>query len=165
LLSAALRGLGREIPDLELMVFGGSRSEAADDLGIPTHHTGVLSDELSLRVVYSAAEVLVIPSRVDNLPNTGVEALACGTPVVAFDTCGLPDIVVHEETGFLARPFEPGDLARGIRWVAADPDRSARLSRNARAFAEQQFASARVAARYLEVYQAVALASRTEGGT
>jgi glycosyltransferase involved in cell wall biosynthesis len=153
LLFAALERVRGELPGLELIVFGEDRPPGGRDPGVPTHYVGTLHDELSLRIVYSAAAALVIPSRKDNLPNTGVEALASGTPIVAFDTCGLPDLVTHEETGFLARPFETDDLARGIRWVVSDEARAARLARNARAFAEERFAAPHVAARYLAVYQ------------
>ena len=56
-------------------------------------------------------------ARQDNLPNTGVEAHSCATPVIAFNTGGLPDIVAQEHTGYLAKPFDTQDLARGIAWV------------------------------------------------
>ena len=62
---------------------------------------------------------MVVPSRQDNLPNTAVEAHACGTPVVAFRTGGLPDIVEHQRTGYLAQPFHTQDLAAGISWAPA----------------------------------------------
>jgi hypothetical protein len=67
--------------------------------------------------------VFVIPSRQDNLPNTGLEAHACGTPVVAFAAGGLVDIVDHHITGVLAEPFDPLSLAAAIRWVLEDPQR------------------------------------------
>jgi nucleoside-diphosphate-sugar epimerase len=89
----------------------------------PVHYTGHLHDDLSLRALYSAADAFVLPSRQDNLPNTGLEAHACGTPVVAFNTGGLPDIVADRVTGALAEPFEPASLAAAIRWVLEDPPR------------------------------------------
>lgn len=152
LLQAALQHLRGQIQGLELVVFGQLRPKDPPDLRFPVHYTGHLHDDLSLRVLYSAADALVVPSRVDNLPNTGVEAMACGTPVVAFDVCGLPDIVVHGQTGYLARPFDSEDLALGILWVLGDAERGAALGRAARARAEREFSYERVAAMYTEVY-------------
>ena len=84
---------------------------ATPDLGFPVHYTSQLRDDLSLRALYSAADALVVPSRQDNLLNTAIEAQACGTPVVAFNIGGLPDIVEHQCTGYLAKAFETEDLA------------------------------------------------------
>ena len=117
LLTAAVGHLRGEIPGLELVVFGQLAPRNPPDLGFPIHYTGYLHDDLSLRALYSAADALVVPSRQDNLPNTAVEAQACGTPVVAFNIGGLPDIVEHQRTGYLAKAFETEDLAAGIRWV------------------------------------------------
>ena len=115
--------------------------------------TGDLHDDLSLRALYSAADLLVLPSRQDNLPNTGVEAHACGTPVVGFRTGGLPDIVDHQRTGYLAQPFDPHDLAAGISWVLADPCRRQALGHAARQRAVQLWNPARMAGLYREVYE------------
>jgi len=117
ILSAALGHLRGEIPGLELVVFGQLAPRNPPNLGFSIHYTGHLHDDLSLRALYSAADALVVPSRQDNLPNTAVEAQACGTPVVAFDIGGLPDIVDHQRTGYLAKAFETEDLAAGVRWV------------------------------------------------
>ena len=86
-------------------------------MGFPDHYLGHLHDDFSLRALYSAADALVVPSLQDNLPNTAVEAQACGTPVVAFNIGSLGDIVEHKRTGYLAKAFETGGLAAGIRWV------------------------------------------------
>ena len=71
---------------------------------------------------------MVVPSRQDNLPNTAVEAQACGTPVVAFDIGGLLDIVEHGRTGWLALAFDTEDLASGILWVLTQPGKCAVVS-------------------------------------
>jgi glycosyltransferase involved in cell wall biosynthesis len=137
--------------DLHLVVFGQVAARQPPDLGFPIHYTGHLHDDLSLRVLYSAADLLVVPSRLDNLPNTGVEAQACGTPVVAFNTGGLPDIVDHLRTGFLATAFDAAELAKGIRWVL-DNSRSENLRANARVRAVSRFSYPVVARQYVEVY-------------
>ncbi len=153
LLQAALQHLRGEISELQLVVFGQLRPKDPPDLGFPIHYTGYLHDDLSLRALYSAADAFVLPSRQDNLPNTGVESLACGTPVVAFDTCGLPDIVTHQETGYLAKAFDEEDLARGIQWVLADHVRHVRLGAKARAEAVTRFASTVIAPQYVKTYK------------
>jgi len=153
LLQAALNHLRGSLPGLELLVFGQRAHEADVDIGFPVHYAGHLHDDVSLRLLYSAADALLIPSRQDNLPNTGVEALSCGTPVVAFNACGLPDIVSHQQTGYLAKAFDPVDLAKGIRWVLEDKVRLNKLMTQARQHAVDRFANKVVVKQYLEIYQ------------
>jgi len=94
-----------------------------------------------------------VPSRQENLPQSGTEAQACGCPVVAFNCTGLPDVVVHGETGYLASPYDAEDLAKGIRWVLEDSERYVQLSAAARARAVSLWAEAVVVPQYLAVYQ------------
>jgi len=155
LLHAALQHLRELVPQVQLVVFGQLRPKDAPELGFPIHYTGHLHDDLSLRVLYSAADVFLLPSRQDISSNTGEEALACGTPVVAFNVCGLPDIVVHQETGYLARAFDVEDFAHGIAWVLEDLPRRRQLAENARRKACNEFAYPVVAARYKALYQEI----------
>ena len=143
---------GTPLEPLELVVFGQSRPPQPPDLGFPIHYSGLLQDDLSLRLLYAAADVFVIPSRQDNLPNTGLEAHACGTPVVAFATGGLVDIVDDRVTGVLAEPFDSLSLAAAIRWVLEDPQRRMQLGVAARQRAEQLWSSQVVSTRYAELY-------------
>lgn len=153
LLQSALRHLQGQMPGLELVVFGQMAPEKSVDLGFPIHYTGHLYDDVSLVLLYSAADAMVIPSRQDNLPNTGLESFACGTPVVSFNTCGLPDIVTHQQTGYLAKAFDAIDLAKGLQWTLKNPDRCASLGQAARAHAQQLWSYKVVAPQYLRVYQ------------
>lgn len=155
LLQASLLHLQGLLPDLELLVLGQLAPEKPQEFGFPMHYTGHLHDDVSLRLFYSAADAIVVPSRQDNLPNAGVESLACGTPVIAFDTCGLPDIVRHKHSGYLARAFDIEDLALGIQWVMQDEKRLDELSQNARADAIARFSNAIVADQYSRLYQSL----------
>ncbi len=154
LLEKALEHLRGEVDGLELVIFGQLAPEMSPDLGFPIHYTGHLHDDLSLQALYSAADVLVIPSRQDNLPNTGVEALSVGTPVISFNTGGLSDIVKHRHTGYLAQAFDTEDLANGIMWVLAQQE-SGDLRKNARVQAESHFSYPAVASQYLNVYRSL----------
>jgi len=153
LLLEALRRVTTTNPELELIVFGQLQPENSPDLGVPIHYTGHLGDDVSLQLLYSAADVMIIPSRQDNLPNAGKEALSCGTPVIAFNTCGLPDIVDHKVTGYLAAAFEIEDLAKGIEWVLADAERYSLLCANSRKKAVECFDYSVVAGDYKCVYE------------
>lgn len=155
LLFNALTHLRGQIPRLQLLVFGERRPTNIPNIGFPIHYLGHMYDELSLKIIYSAADAFVIPSRMDNLPTTGIEALACGTPVVAFDTCGLPDIVTHKKNGWLAKAFDTKDLALGIQWILENDERKQELSKQARIDAVARYSYPVVANIYKTLYQQV----------
>lgn len=139
---------------IELLVFGSSQPENAIDVGFKTHYLGRLEDE-SLAKVYAAADVMVVPSRYEAFGQTASEALACGTPVVAFDVTGLKDIVDPQQNGYLAKPYETEDLARGIAWVLEDPDRHQKLCRSARLKVEEKFTLQVQARAYKNLYEEI----------
>ena len=95
---------------------------------------------------------MVVPSRLDNLPNTATEAMACGTPVVAFRTGGLPEIVDHGVSGMLAEAFDPEALAQRIADVLLNPQHLRSMAARAREQAEIKWHPERIAAGYAEVY-------------
>ncbi len=147
--SEALRRLPKG--SVELAVFGASRPEQPPDLGHPIHYLGRLHDDTSLCILYNAADVVIVPSLQENLSNTIVESLACGTPTVAFDIGGNKDMIDHHVNGALAKAFDADDLATCIRWVLENPD-PATLSANARRIAMERFEMATVARRYEALY-------------
>jgi glycosyltransferase involved in cell wall biosynthesis len=156
LLQAALQKLGQS--DLKeqahLVVFGGGNSNDSSELGLTSHYLGKLSDDTSLAIAYAAADVFVAPSVQDNLPNTVMESLACGTPCVAFNIGGMPEMIEHQQNGYLAQPFEIDDLAHGIAWVLADQQHQ-RLCDRAREKVEQEFTKEIQARRYSDLFEQV----------
>jgi glycosyltransferase involved in cell wall biosynthesis len=123
--------------NMELVVFGASSPKNPLNMGMKTHYTGRMYDDYSLALLYSAADVLIAPSLQDNLPYSVIESLACGTPCVAFNVGGMPDMIKHKENGYLAKPYESRDLAQGIIWILEDENRRKMLSFHARKKAEQ----------------------------
>lgn len=137
---------------LELMVFGKNIESISGELPFKLHSFDVVKNEAEMVKLYQAADLFVLPSMQDNLPNTVVESLACGTPVVAFNIGGVPEMVQHRSSGFLAAPGKPKELAEGILFVM---EKSDELGRNARSFAQEKFAPAEVARQYDEIYKSV----------
>lgn len=154
LLYAAMRRFAGNGIEAHGVIFGRTAPENPPDVGFPLHWTGRLSDDISLALLYSAADVMVVPSRMDNLPQTATEAQCCGCPVVSFRIGGLPDIVDHEKTGYLAKPFETDDLAKGIQWVLEEPKRHADLSSESRARALREWDTTKIVQSYMGAYQA-----------
>ncbi|OPL15702.1 MAG: glycosyl transferase [delta proteobacterium ML8_D] len=139
----------------ELIVFGSSEPENPPDFGLPVHYLGYLYDDVSLALLYAAADVMVTPSKQDNLPNTVVESLACGTSAVAFDVGGMPDIIEHKINGYLAKPFDTFDLAAGIDCVLSDEKRYRDLCIKAREKAVTCFDIEKIARQYAELYESI----------
>ncbi len=152
LLLPALRSLGQGASDLMALGFSSFDTGAIPDPGMPLHALGRIQDDERLAAVYSAADVFVVPSLQEAFCQTAAEALACGTPVVAFGASGLLDVVEHRRCGYLAKPYDSEDLARGIAWVLADEQRRQALSAQARRKVEDEFSLDKVARSYARLY-------------
>jgi glycosyltransferase involved in cell wall biosynthesis len=135
--------------DVRLVVAG----EAAVP-GLDATALGLL-DEDGMADAYAAADVYVLPTRADNLPNTAIESMACGTPVVAFSIGGVPEVVRHLETGYLAPPEDAGALAVGLQTLLDDDELRARLGANARAVAQAEFGIEQQARHLADLYGSV----------
>jgi len=153
LLAPALQSLSKTRPDTLAVVFGSDTAEGLPDLGMPVKNLGRIDDDQALAALYAAADVFVVPSLQETFCQTATEALACGTPVVAFAATGLLDLVEHRNTGYLAEPYAVEDLAAGLVWVLEDDERRAELSTCARQKAVAEFGLARMAERYAALYR------------
>ena len=140
---------------LQFLIFGQVDSVPSLKLHPSISMFGELSDDYSLRAVYSASDLFVLPSRQDNLPLTGLEAHACGTPVVGFSVGGLVDIIDHHQTGALAQPFDPESLASEILWCINDSQRRSTLGMKARLKAEMLWNPLTIAKSYTEIYHSL----------
>ena len=160
LLFEALEYLKKQISDtslenLEVVVFGQERESNKKKIAFPVHFLGHFNDDLSLRLLYNAADLFVLPSIQDNLPQTGLEAQATGTPVVAFRCGGMIDIVEHELTGSLAKPFDPNALASSIFWVLKDKERLKKLGIESRTRAQRIWDPSIIADKYMKIYRKI----------
>jgi glycosyltransferase involved in cell wall biosynthesis len=140
------------------VIFGQGEPRKPPEVPFPTRWMGHLYDNVSLALLYNAADVMVVPSRQEALGQTGIEAQACGCPVVGFDGTGLRDVVEDRVTGYLAEAFNPQDLARGIIWAVDANFESETLSRRARERALRLWSPNIVARGYLDAcHRAIAL--------
>lgn len=141
--------------DIEVVIFGSSKPKVELNIPFPVHYMGNLNDDVSIATLYSAVDVLVVPSREDNLPNTLVEASACGVPSVGFDVGGVPDIIEHKVTGYVVKPFDIQGLTVAISWVIDDSPRQKQLGVKAREKALLRFSEAAVVKRYSQFYSSL----------
>lgn len=155
LLQEALQDLSGDVEDVELVIFGSDEPENPPEFGFPTNYVGYLHDDASLAMLYSAADVMVVPSRDEGFGQTVSESLACGTPVVAFDATGPSDIVDHKESGYLAEPYQVSDLQSGIQWILSDPKLTQELESQSRKQAVNRYEKTKIAERYANVYGSI----------
>ena len=146
-----------DLPNVVGLVFGGGELPESQD-PLPTiHNTGPIEGTLQQRAVFSAADVFVLPSLEDNLPLTGLEAMACGTPIVGFDAGGIPDYVRVGETGLLATCGDSADLARQLRSALTNPMMLKDMSIAAREMIVSEFDSQHEASRYQHLYDSLTI--------
>ncbi len=140
--------------DTVVAILGGHAEEVAGQLALPVCALGYVSDPHRIVEVYNAADVFVLPSMEDNLPNTLMEAMACGVPCVGFRVGGIPEMIDHWRNGYVAAPADAADLAAGIRYVLTDADHR-QLSRECLHKVAHSYSQQSVARRYTEIYQQV----------
>ena len=157
-LKEALQTITTNNPELkekiELFVFGSSNTKDLNDINLKANFLGRISNTEKLIYCYNAADVFVAPSIEDNLPNTVMESLSCGIPVVAFNIGGMPDMIEHKVNGYLAEPQNKISLAKGIIWVIENNEKEI-LSLNARKKVTENFTPEIVANLYMNFYKSL----------
>ena len=129
-------------------------SKINESLPPNVHSLGLIGDELLLRIAYSAADFTLHTAPVDNLPNTVVESLACGTPVLAFPTGGLLDMVVPGTTGWLAEDLSSASINREMENVLSDRS-YLRLGESTKRTAIKLFEEEKIASQYHNQFQKI----------
>ena len=154
----ACKLMASEHPDccdnISVAILGGHAEEIADLLSFPTHALGYVNDEQRIVAAYNAADVFVLPSLSENLPNTIMEAMACGVPCVGFRVGGIPEMIDHESNGYVANFRDAADLAKGIHYVL-DVANQQTLSNNCLQKVAHNYSQQSVAKKYIEVYDKI----------
>jgi len=140
--------------NIELVIFGNKDNTDMPEFPFKTTFLGTISNDEHLAKCYSAADVFVTPSLEDNLPNTVMESLSCATPVVAFKTGGIPDMVHHLENGYLAEYESSEDLATGIEWLYHD-ENAPDIQKEARRTVLTEFSEEVIAEKHVLLYQSL----------
>ncbi|RRB02009.1 glycosyltransferase family 4 protein [Larkinella rosea] len=138
---------------VELLIFGGGDESLLQELPFTYHFLGSLKNPRQIMAAYSAADLFVIPSLEENLPNTIMESMACGTPVVGFEVGGIPEMIQHQQNGYLVQYRSVDDLARGMQWVLEQPEAVfSQLAANARNYVVANYDEIVIARRYIDLY-------------
>lgn len=139
--------------DLLFLIAGTEGEDIAASLAVPAQVMGYVPSS-GMADLYNAADLFVTPSLQENLPNTIMEAMACGTPCVGFDIGGIPEMITHGETGYVAQYKDAVDLAKGIETVLYEWDGET-MSANCREFVMNNYSPERVARQYVELYDSI----------
>jgi glycosyltransferase involved in cell wall biosynthesis len=149
----ALNGLSSVTNDLILISVG--NSAPANKLPFPPHHLGYIRHDGLLSLIYSAADIFVTPTKQDNFPNTVLESMACGTPVVGFAVGGVPDMVRPGVTGWLAPAENVEALRQAILDALSHDALRVEMAANCRRVAEEEYGLEVQARAYLALYEGI----------
>ena len=154
---SAIEKLQRLMPseNIKLFVVGDDLIDGMNCTGVDIESRPFMDDVENLRAVYSAADLLLFPSRAESFGLVVQEAMACGTPVVSFKSGGPTELIRHKENGFIADGFDSNNFAEGIAWILKDASRRERLSKNCVTDIQCNFSQEVIAKRYAAVYERV----------
>lgn len=140
--------------DVEILLFGKTKGDVVSTFPLKTRNIAFVNSKQTIVNLYSVAQLFVIPSLQDNLPNTIIESMLCGTPVVGFRTGGIPEMIDHRVNGYLADYKSSSDLAKGMLWVLTE-DSYDGLSARTRDIAVSRFSWERSVEMHLELYRSI----------
>lgn len=129
--------------------------EGISTKGIKVECLGTISNEIKMASLYQKSNVVVVPSRMENLPYAILESLSCGTPVVAFNVGGIPELVIHNQTGYLAKPYDTSDLVRGITKILSSSKLRSEMSTCALSHVKQNFSKDKIVREHLALYKSL----------
>jgi glycosyltransferase involved in cell wall biosynthesis len=155
-LAKALHGLPSSLKsEIVLLLLGEGSEVIAHTFDVPVIPLGFVGGQRIKALAYSAADVFVLPTRGEGLPNVLLESMACGTPMVSFDVGGVPDLVRPGVTGYLARPEDAEDLEHGIRQLLEDAPLRRAMSQQCRAIACAEYSTKLEVQKYIALYDSL----------
>jgi glycosyltransferase involved in cell wall biosynthesis len=156
LMLKALQSLPKSLKaDIILLLVGEGGEAIAEKVDVQQLNLGFVEGDRLKSVCYSAADLFVHPTRADNLPLVLIESMACGIPMVSFKVGGVPDLVRHGVTGYLAEPENAKDLCDGIIQFLEDKPLRNKMSRQCREIAVQEYSLNLQVQRYIDLYQEI----------
>ncbi len=152
---AAIQKLVEKHPEARqntgVVILGGHSEEISGKLPLPVFPQGYVNDEKKIVDIYNSADTYVLPSLEDNLPNTIMEAMACGVPCVGFKVGGIPEMIDHQKNGYVANYKDVNDLSAGIYTILSEADQDM-IRYECRHKVELNYSQHAVAMKYIEVY-------------
>ena len=137
-----------------LFIFGDEK-DVKSKLNFPVINFGKITEDRKLRQIYRAADLCVVPSRQESFCQVALEAQSCGTPVIAFSVGGLKDIIEHNITGYLIKPFDVEFFSMSIKNFINNKKNNLFLKDNARKRVESLFSMPSVARKYINIYKKI----------
>ncbi len=141
--------------EITILIMGNGGELLTKNIDIPAIYLGYVDGDRLKSIAYSAADLFLFPTRADNLPLVLQESMACETPMVSFNVGGVPDLVRHNITGYLAQPEDAEDFSKGIQELLEDSNLRAKMSHNCREIAIKEYSIELQAQRYIELYKQI----------
>jgi glycosyltransferase involved in cell wall biosynthesis len=141
--------------NMVLLLIGNNNVEDNNNYPFKVVNTGYMNSDNKLADLYSSADLMVMPTLAENLPNTVLESMACGTPVVTFDTGGMSEVVIHKQTGYLANLKDVQDLSNGISILLSDSILLNEMGQNGLKLMEEKFSRAIEVQKFINLFNRI----------
>lgn len=156
-LKTATEYLLKQHPELKekihFLLVGLVKNPEVIELPVPFTCSGYITEEQKMVEIYKASDIFVLPSLEENLPNTIMEAMACGTPALAFDVGGISDLIDHKKNGYLAKYLSYEDLSEGLWWLYNCIIKDNRLQQNAHKKVSDNFSYNKISEQHIAIYR------------